>query len=43
MQAVAGLDCWIAQSGLQSSLLDWFVIDNPVFPLQSKSKKILSL
>jgi hypothetical protein len=31
-QGIAGLDCWIAQSGLQSSLVDWIVIDN------SKSK-----
>jgi hypothetical protein len=29
MQGIAGLDCWIAQSGLQSSLADWIVIDNP--------------
>jgi hypothetical protein len=28
-QGIAGLDCWIAQSGLQSSLVDWIVIDNP--------------
>jgi hypothetical protein len=27
--AVAGLNCWIAQSRLQSSLVDWIVIDNP--------------
>jgi hypothetical protein len=25
---VAGLDWWIAQSGLQSSLVDWIVIDS---------------
>jgi len=31
------LDCWIAQSGLQSSLVDWIVIDNP------KSKSDLGL
>jgi hypothetical protein len=29
MQGIAGLDCWIAQSGLQSNLVDWIVIDNP--------------
>ncbi len=29
MQGIAGLDCWIAQSGLQSSLVKWIVIDNP--------------
>ncbi len=29
MQGIAGLDCWIAQSGLQSNLGDWIVIDNP--------------
>ena len=28
MQGIAGLDCWIDQSGLQSILLDWIVIDN---------------
>ncbi len=28
-QGIAGLDCWIAQSGLQSILVDWIVIDNP--------------
>jgi hypothetical protein len=28
-QGIAGLDCWIAQSGLQSNLMDWIVIDNP--------------
>ncbi len=28
-QGIAGLDCWIAQSGLQSILLDWIVIGNP--------------
>jgi hypothetical protein len=32
-QVIAGLDCWIAQSGLQSglqsSLVDWIAIDNP--------------
>jgi len=28
-QGIAGLDCWIAQSGLQSNLVDWTVIDNP--------------
>jgi hypothetical protein len=28
-QGIAGLDYWIAQSGLQSSLVDWIVIDNP--------------
>jgi len=28
-QGIAGLDCWIAQSGLQSNLVDWIVIDNP--------------
>jgi hypothetical protein len=28
VQGIAGLDCWIAQSGLQSSLVDWIVIDN---------------
>ena len=33
---VAGLDCWIAQSGLQSSLVDWIV--NLVLPLLFKSK-----
>jgi hypothetical protein len=27
-QGIAGLDCWIAQSGLQSNLVDWIVIDN---------------
>ncbi len=30
-QVVAGLDCQIGQSGLQSNLVDWIVIDNPVF------------
>jgi hypothetical protein len=29
MQGIAGLDCWIAQSGLKCSLVDWIVIDNP--------------
>jgi hypothetical protein len=29
MQGVAGLDCWIAQSGLQSNLVDWIVIEDP--------------
>ncbi len=28
-QGVAGFDWWIAQSGLQSSMVDWIVIDNP--------------
>jgi hypothetical protein len=28
-QGIAGLDCWIAQSGLQSNKVDWIVIDNP--------------
>jgi hypothetical protein len=28
-QGIAGLDWWIAQSGLQSNLVDWIVIDNP--------------
>ncbi len=28
-QGIEGLDCWIAQSGLQSNLVDWIVIDNP--------------
>jgi hypothetical protein len=28
-QGIARLDCWIAQSGLQSNLVDWIVIDNP--------------
>jgi len=28
-QGIAGLDCWIAQSGLHSNLEDWIVIDNP--------------
>jgi len=28
-QGIAGLDWWIDQSGLQSVLLDWIVIDNP--------------
>ncbi len=28
-QCFAGLDCWIAQSGLQSNLVDCIVIDNP--------------
>jgi hypothetical protein len=28
VQGIAGLDCWIAQSGLQSNLVDWIVIDN---------------
>jgi hypothetical protein len=37
-QGIAGLDCWIAQSGLQSILVDWIVIGNPVFAFQSKSK-----
>ena len=32
-QGIAGLDCWIAQSGLQSVLLDWIVIDNPISKL----------
>ncbi len=27
--SIAGLNCWIAQSGLQSNLVDWIVIDNP--------------
>jgi hypothetical protein len=35
-QGIAKLDCWIAQSGLQSNLVDWIV--NPVLLLQSKSK-----
>jgi hypothetical protein len=29
VQDIAGLDCWIDQSGLQSNLADWIVIDNP--------------
>jgi hypothetical protein len=33
MQGIAGLDCWIAQSGLQSNLVDWIVIDNPKLKL----------
>jgi hypothetical protein len=28
-QGITGLDCWFAQSGLQSNLVDWIVIDNP--------------
>jgi hypothetical protein len=28
-QGIAGLDCWIAQSGLQSNIVDWIVIENP--------------
>jgi len=28
-QGIAGLDCWIAQSELQSNLMDWIVIENP--------------
>jgi hypothetical protein len=28
-QGIAGLGCWIAQSGLLSNLVDWIVIDNP--------------
>jgi hypothetical protein len=28
LQGFAGLDCWIAQSGLQSNLVDLNVIDN---------------
>jgi len=28
-QGIAGLDCWIVQSGLQSDLVDWIVNDNP--------------
>jgi hypothetical protein len=28
-QGITGLDCWIAQSGLLSNLVDWIVIDNP--------------
>ncbi len=28
-QGIAGLDCWIAQSGLQSNEVDWIVIENP--------------
>jgi hypothetical protein len=39
MQGIAGLDCWIAQSGLQSSLVDWIVNDNP----KSKSDFGLSI
>jgi len=41
-QGIAGLDYWIAQSGLQSNLMNWIVIDNPKSKLdldyQSKSK-----
>ncbi len=33
MQGIAGLDCFIAQSGLQSNLVDWIVIDNPKLKL----------
>jgi len=29
LQGIAGLDWWIAQSGLQSNSMDWIVIDNP--------------
>jgi len=29
IQGIALLDCWIAQSVLQSNLVDWIVIDNP--------------
>ncbi len=28
-QDIAGLDCWIAQSGLQFNLVDRIVIDSP--------------
>jgi hypothetical protein len=28
-QGISGLDYWIAQSGLQSNLVDWIVIYNP--------------
>jgi hypothetical protein len=28
-QGIAGLDCWIAQPGLQSNLVELIVIDNP--------------
>ncbi len=28
-KSIAGLYCWIAQSGLQSNLVDCIVIDNP--------------
>jgi len=28
-QGIARLDNWIAQSRLQSNLMDWIVIDNP--------------
>jgi hypothetical protein len=38
LQGIAGLDCWIAQSGLQSSLVDWIV--NPVLAFQSKNNQI---
>ncbi len=37
---IAGLDCWLVQSGLQFDLLDWIVIDNPIFLFRSKSSKI---
>jgi len=32
-QGITGLDCWIVQSRLQSSLADWIVIDNPKLKL----------
>jgi len=28
-QGIPGMDCRIAQTGLQSNLVDWIVIDNP--------------
>ena len=44
---IAGLDCWIGQSGLQSILLDWIVIDNPIskldFDLDWQSSKAASI
>jgi len=27
-QGIAGLDCWIDQSGLQSNFVDWIAIAN---------------
>jgi hypothetical protein len=34
VEGIAGLDCWIAQSGLQSNLGDWIVIYNPKSKLE---------
>jgi len=44
-QGIAGLDCWIAQSGLQSNLVDWIVIQsqNWILDLDCQSSFAISI